>query len=118
MWKDIATAFKTINRSTIKDKISGVGFKQISIRSQFKKNFGVPTSLLNSYKSSLQRTMKINPKYQNMMWESVDLISVSNSDSWTDNDMKFTKENGGGISEIAFLGSRDEKIDKCYFVCF
>jgi len=110
VWKDITSAFKTVNSNTFKEKIPGEGFKYYKSHSRFIRSIGVPLHQWDKYTNSMRGLLdiKMNPMLNSKLSDLMELAVFVPDNAWNANDLTFDINKGGDCHSMVALTKMDQ----------
>jgi len=117
-WKSITSAFKTVNSETLKDKITGEGFKKYRSTSRYIRSLGIPTDSFDKYMGSYVKLIGAdkNIKIKDEFLLAIELGQWVPSNDWGANDFTFDINTGGTCNSVVVLTRNDEEDRRMHII--
>lgn len=109
LYKDIATAFRTVKKEEFKQKIGGEGFDKYASKTRFLRTLGVPIDSWDRYVTAMKSLMELNkhPDIDSNVTAIMQLLQFVPDAAWQANDFTFDKDKGGVCNTVVALGNQD-----------
>lgn len=117
-YKSIVSAFKTIKKEELKEKISGEGFNEYTAKSRYLRSIGIPKSYWETYKKSYMELTGIakNPRVKPDIETLLKMADFIQDNAWNNNDLTFDASKGGTCSNFVCLTRFDAVIQKYHIM--
>ena len=117
-YKSIVSAFKTIKKEELKEKITGEGFNEYNSKSRYLRSIGIPKTYWATYKTQfmqltgIAKNEKVKPDIEALL-KMADFIA---DNAWNTNDLTFDVTKGGSCSNFVCLTRYDSVIEKYHIM--
>jgi len=115
-WTNFVGAFKSTRSSTLKERLTGVGFDNFYQKASMQVGKGLAADKIDAYLEHLSRRIQVPAERQEDLKDVLEEIKYIDHNIWTANNILFSVDNGGNSKFVSLLSHRDEKTNKYDFV--